>query len=84
MTAVAFALPIPPGQEENMRRLSEEVLASGQLRDAYEKSRRKLGITREMTWLQPTPVGGYDHRLLGIRRHAVRAAGDRRLPGPLR
>ncbi len=57
MTAVAFALPVLPGQEENMRRLSEEVLASGQLRDAYEESRRKLGITREMAWLQPTPVG---------------------------
>lgn len=57
MTAVAFALPVLPGQEENMRRLSEEVLVSGQLRDAYEESRRKLGITREMAWLQPTPVG---------------------------
>ncbi len=57
MTAVAFALPILPGQEENMRRLSEEVLASGQFRDAYEESRRKLGITRGMAWLRPTPVG---------------------------
>ncbi len=57
MPAVAFALPVLPGQEENMRRLSEEVLASGKLRDAYEESRRKLGINREMAWLQPTPVG---------------------------
>lgn len=57
MPAVAFALPVLPGQEENMRRLSEEVLVSGELRDAYEESRRKLGINREMVWLQPTPVG---------------------------
>jgi hypothetical protein len=57
MPAVAFALPILPGQEENIRGLSEEVLASGTLRDAYEESRRKLGITREMAWLQPTPIG---------------------------
>lgn len=57
MAAVAFALPILPGQRENVRRLSEEVLASGELRDAYEESRRNLGIIREMAWLQPTPVG---------------------------
>lgn len=50
-------MPILPGQRENVRRLSEEVLASGKLRDAYEESRRNLGIIREMAWLQPTPVG---------------------------
>lgn len=57
MAAVAFALPILPGQEENVRRMSEEVLEAGPLREAYEQSRRNLGITREMAWLQPTPIG---------------------------
>ena len=57
MPAVAFALPVLPGQEEKVRRLGEGVLTSGPLRDAYEESRRNLGITREMAWLQPTPVG---------------------------
>ena len=57
MPAVAFALPILPGQEENVRRMSEEVLDPGPLREAYEQSRRNLGITREMAWLQPTPIG---------------------------
>lgn len=56
MPAVAFALPVLPGQEESIRRLGEEVL-TGELRDAYEESRRNLGISREMAWLQSTPVG---------------------------
>lgn len=57
MPAVAFALPILPGQEETLRNMSEEVLVSGPLRDSYEQSRRNLGITREIAWLQPTPIG---------------------------
>lgn len=57
MSAVAFALPILPGQEENVRFMSEEVLRPGPLREAYEESRRNLGISREMAWLQPTPMG---------------------------
>ena len=57
MAAVAFALPILPGQDEPIRRISEEVLRSGSLRNAYEESRRSLGITKEMAWLQRTPTG---------------------------
>jgi hypothetical protein len=57
MPAVAFALPVLPGQEETIKQMSEEVLGSGPLREAYEQSRRNLGITREMAWLQPTPLG---------------------------
>jgi hypothetical protein len=57
MPAVAFALPILPGQEENVKFMTEEVLRPGPLREAYEESRRNLGISREMAWLQPTPVG---------------------------
>jgi hypothetical protein len=57
MPAVAFALPILPGQEETVKFMTEEVLRPGPLREAYEESRRNLGISREMAWLQPTPVG---------------------------
>lgn len=57
MAVVAFALPILPGQGEPIRRISEEVLSSGPLRNAYEESRRSLGITEEKAWLQRTPTG---------------------------
>jgi hypothetical protein len=48
MPAVAFALPVLQGQEENVTCLGEGVLTSGPLRDAYEEFRRNLGIIREM------------------------------------
>ena len=57
MAAIAFALPVLPGQEETVIRMSEETLRPGPLREAYEESRRNLGISREMAWLQPTAVG---------------------------
>src|SRR5919202_1854981 len=57
MVAVAFALPVLPGQEETIRRMSEQVSDSGSLRGAYEESRRSLGITEEKVWLQRTPIG---------------------------
>ena len=57
MAAIAFALPILPGQGRIIRRLSEDVLGSEPLQRAYEQSRRNLGITKEMVWLQPTPIG---------------------------
>lgn len=57
MSAIAFALPILPGQEEAIRRTSEEVSGSGPLRSAYEGSRQSLGITEEKVWLQQTPIG---------------------------
>lgn len=47
MPAIAFALPVLPGQEENGQFMSEEVLRPGPLREAYEESRRNLGISRE-------------------------------------
>jgi hypothetical protein len=57
MASVAFALPVLPGQEESIRRMSEVVSGSGELREAYEESRRNLGITEEKVWLQRTPIG---------------------------
>jgi hypothetical protein len=56
MAAVAFALPVLPGQEDTIRRVSEQVSNAGSLRKAYEESRRSLGITEEKVWLQRTPI----------------------------
>jgi len=55
MAAVAFALPILPGQEEVVRRMGEAV--SGELRKEYEESRKRLGIIEEKVWVQRTPIG---------------------------
>ena len=57
MAAVAFALPILPGQDEMVRRLGESVSESGGLREAYEESRKRLGISKERVWVQRTPIG---------------------------
>ena len=57
MAVVAFALPILPGQGEDVRRLGEKASGSGPLREAYEGSRQSLGITEEKVWLQKTPTG---------------------------
>jgi hypothetical protein len=56
VSAIAFALPILPGQGDAVRSISEEV-SSGSLRSAYEGSRQSLGITQEKVWLQQTPIG---------------------------
>ena len=55
MAAVAFALPILPGQEHVVRSIGEAV--SGELREAYEESRKRLGISEEKVWIQRTPIG---------------------------
>jgi hypothetical protein len=57
MTAVAFALPILPGQEDFVRSIGEAVSGSGELREGYEQSRKMLGISEEKVWLQRTPIG---------------------------
>lgn len=57
MSSIAFVLPVLPGQEETVRRMSEAVSDSGPLREAYEESRRTLRITEEKVWLQRTPIG---------------------------
>ena len=55
MAAFAFTLPILPGQEEVERRIGEAV--SGELREEYEESRKRLGISEEKIWVQRTPIG---------------------------
>ena len=57
MAAVAFALPILPGQEEVVRHMGEAVSEPGELREQYEESRKRLGIAEEKVWVQRTPIG---------------------------
>jgi hypothetical protein len=45
MTTFAFALPILPGQENLVRSIGEMVSGSGELREQYEESRKRLGIS---------------------------------------
>ncbi len=53
--ALVLACPLLPGQQEAWRRFTQEML--GARRDEHEESRRRLGITRELAWLLPTPCG---------------------------
>lgn len=55
MASFALGLPVLPGQAEAIRRMQDEAL--GPRRTEYEESRRRLGITKEMVWVQRTPVG---------------------------
>jgi len=57
MPAFAFALPILPGQEQTVRSMGEAVSGSGEFREKYEASRKKLGISEEKVWVQRTPIG---------------------------
>ena len=57
MAAVAFALPILPGQEGLVKSMGEAVSGSGGLREEYEESRKRLGIREEKVWVQRTPIG---------------------------
>jgi hypothetical protein len=57
MASFAFVLPVLPGQEENIRHLSEAIGGSGPLREEYEASCRRLGINEEKVWVQRTPIG---------------------------
>ncbi len=57
MAAFAFALPILPGQEDLVRSSLEVVSGSGELREEYEQSRKRLGIREEKVWIQRTPIG---------------------------
>src|ERR671917_1134937 len=57
MAAVAFALPTLPGQEDLVKSMGEVVSGSGELREGYEESRKRLGIREEKVWVQRTPIG---------------------------
>ena len=57
MAAIAFALPIMSGQEDQVRSWGEAISWSGGLREEYEESRKRLGIREEKVWVQRTPIG---------------------------
>ncbi len=55
MASYAFVLPVLPGKTEVVRRFGVEM--SGPRRGEAEESQRRIGITRQMVWLQQTPQG---------------------------
>jgi len=54
--AYAFAVPIPPGKTDAIRRLTQESL--GARRNEYDDLQRRSGVTEESYWLQRDPEGG--------------------------
>ncbi len=53
--AYAFAVPIPPGKTDAVRRLTEESL--GARKSEYDDMQRRSGVTEESYWLQRNPEG---------------------------
>ena len=54
--AYAFAVPIPPGKTEAVRRLTQESLSTR--KSEYDDMQRRSGVTEESYWLQQDPEGG--------------------------
>ena len=57
MAAFAFTLPVLPGQDGLVRSMGEALEGSVGGQEAYEASRRILGIREEKVWVQKTPIG---------------------------
>lgn len=57
MATVAFAAPILPGKLETWRKFSQEI--NGARRADFEDQQRRMGMTRQMVWLQQTPMGDF-------------------------
>jgi hypothetical protein len=55
MTSLAMALPVKPGKAGQLRALTNELL--GARRQEFEASERRIGLTREGQYLQPSPMG---------------------------
>lgn len=55
MSSLGIMLPILPGKTEALRRFSKEAL--GPRLKEQEETRRATGLTKEMGWIQPTPMG---------------------------
>jgi hypothetical protein len=55
MASLASAFPILPGKIEQWKHFSQEI--AGSRHSAHEASRKRLGITREVAYLQQTPQG---------------------------
>src|SRR5688500_6212043 len=56
MTAIGFIAPLLPGKTETDRATMTSCWR-GERKEAYERSRKRLGITREAVFIQPTPNG---------------------------
>ena len=56
MQAVAFAVPLLPGQAGAVR-IALASCWSGARKEAYQDARRRAGIIREAVWIQPGPGG---------------------------
>src|SRR5262249_13630059 len=54
MRATAYVLPVLAGKEEDLLALARDL---GSRSHEYDEYRRRLGVTREAAFLQPTPVG---------------------------
>jgi hypothetical protein len=70
MPSIAFAAPILPGKTEQLRQSN----VNGDRKEAYEASRRRHGISREMAWIQSTPMG--DLSIVYIEADDLEAAFD--------
>jgi hypothetical protein len=57
MPSIAFVAPILPGKTDQLREAAQSHAPGGHRREAYEASRERHGIKRELSWLQPTPMG---------------------------
>lgn len=55
MDQVGFALPVIPGQTEAARRFFAEL--ETERKHEYATSERRIGVTQELWFLQPTPNG---------------------------
>ncbi len=55
MTSLAMILPLLPGKTEGWKRWSQE-MAGARFRE-FQASRNRLGITKEVSFLQRTPQG---------------------------
>jgi hypothetical protein len=56
MASLALALPLLPGKTEEWRRWTQEEMAGLRLGE-FQASRKRLGITREASFLRQTPQG---------------------------
>ena len=55
MASFASAFPILPGKTQQWKSFSQEMV--GPRRREYEAARKRLGVTREVAYLQQTPQG---------------------------
>jgi hypothetical protein len=55
MDQTLFALPIPAGKTDDARTFLQEL--EGERKGQYAASERRLGLTRELWAIQPTPMG---------------------------